>query len=161
MYTNSPPLLHSADDKEYAAADHLFLQVPATPEQVGSVRRQVADFTRRHLWGVDDADALLLAVGEACNNAVNYGRHDVPDPHLTVSCVRMSSDEMRVDISNRGNGFHPDLSVLANLPEADDFATHGRGFCLMTALVDTIEVLSDGNNTTVRLRKSRTNTLQS
>ena len=156
MSTNSTPLLPSADDKETAASDHLFLQVPATPEQVGSVRRQVADFTRRHFWGVDDAAALLLAVGEACNNAVNYGRHDLPDPYLTVSCVRMSSGEMQVDISNRGNGFHPDLSVLACLPEADEFATHGRGFCLMTALVDAVEILSDGVNTTVRLSKSRT-----
>ena len=155
MYNYSPQPIHS-DDHNEPAPDHLFLQVPALPEQVGSVRRQVADFTRRQLWGIDDADALLLAVGEACNNAINYGRRDVLDPLLTVACSRMSSDELRVDISNEGNGFHPDLEVLACLPEANEFATHGRGFCLITALVDSVEVLSDGVNTTVRLRKSRT-----
>ena len=155
MYNCSPHLAHPDDDNG-PASDHLFLEVPAMPEQVGLVRRQVADFTRRLLWGVDDADALLLAVGEACNNAINYGRKNVNGPVLTVSCSRMSSDELRVDISNEGNGFHPDLDVLACLPEADEFATHGRGYCLMTALVDSVEVLSDGVNTTVRLRKSRT-----
>lgn len=155
MYNYSPQPIHS-DDHNEPAPDHLFLQVPALPEQVGSVRRQVADFTRRQLWGIDDADALLLAVGEACNNAINYGRKDILDPLLTVACSRMSSDELRVDISNEGNGFHPDLEVLACLPEANEFATHGRGFCLITALVDSVEVLSDGVNTTVRLRKSRT-----
>ena len=156
MYNYSPQPIHSDDHNESATPDHLFLQVPALPEQVGMVRRQVADFTRRQLWGIDDADALLLAVGEACNNAINYGRKDVLDPLLTVACSRMSSDELRVDISNQGNGFHPDLDVLACLPEADEFATHGRGFCLIMALVDSVEVLSDGVNTTVRLRKSRT-----
>lgn len=156
MYNYSPQPIHSDDHSESAASDHLFLQVPAMPEQVGLVRRQVADFTRRQLWGVDDADALLLAVGEACNNAINYGQKDVLDPLLTVACSRLSSDELRVDISNQGNGFHPDLDVLACLPEADEFATHGRGFCLIMALVDSVEVLSDGVNTTVRLRKSRT-----
>lgn len=156
MYSYSPQPIHSDDHSEFADSDHLFLQVPAMPEQVGLVRRQVADFTRRQLWGVDDADALLLAVGEACNNAINYGQKDVLDPLLTVACSRLSSDELRVDISNQGNGFHPDLDVLSRLPEADEFATHGRGFCLITALVDSVEVLSDGVNTTVRLRKSRT-----
>lgn len=161
MPSNSSQPPFSAGDGGPAAPDHLILHVPATPEQVGLVRRQVADFTRRQLWGAEDVDDLLLAVGEACNNAVNYGSRDVLDPHLTVSCQRLSSEELRVDISNRGNGFHPDLSVLVCLPEADEFATHGRGFCLMMALVDAVEVLSDGDNTTVRLRKSRTNAPQS
>jgi len=108
------------------------------------------------LLGADDADALLLAVGEACNNAVNYGRKDVRDPHFTVSCYRVSGDELRVDVCNQGNGFYPDLSRMTLLPVADEFATHGRGFGLMLALVDDVEVLADGENTTVRLRKSRT-----
>ncbi len=137
-------------------AEHLLVEVSATPEQVSLVRRQVADFTRLHLWSEDDADALLLAVGEACNNAVNYGRKDIPDPRLIVSCRRIGADDLRVDVCNQGNGFHPDLNLVGHLPDADEFATHGRGFGLMLALVDDVQVLSDGENTTVSLRKSRT-----
>ena len=140
----------------YSEQDHLFLEVPATPEHIGLVRRQVADFTRRQRWGEEDADDLLLAVGEACNNAVNYGRKDVPDPRLTVSCRRISPDELHVDVSNQGNNFHPNLALLSCLPTTDIYATHGRGFGLMKALVDDVQVLSDGFNTTVRLCKSRT-----
>ena len=156
MHSNSSQPADPTYEGGPAPSDHLFLEVPATPEQVSHVRRQVADFTRRHFWGADDADALLLAVGEACNNAVNYGRKDVLDPHLTISCQRMSVNELRVDVCNQGNGFHPDLSRLARLPDADEFATHGRGFGLIMALVDDVQVLSDGENTTVRLLKSRT-----
>ena len=42
------------------------------------------------MWSADDADALLLAVGEACNNAVNYGRKDIPDPRLIALSAEAS-----------------------------------------------------------------------
>ena len=130
------------------------LEVPATPESVGKVRRRLADFTRDQQWDPMDADDLLLAVGEACNNAVNYGGGAFTDPLLTVSCSSLDHDHLQVDVRNQGNGFHPDLTRLAHLP-ADEFSTHGRGFSLMLALVDDVQVLSDDGNTTVRLTKSR------
>ena len=142
--------------QDYYAAnafDHLYLEVPAMPEHVGNVRRQVADFTRRQAWNPMDSDDLLLAVGEACNNAVNYGGKNEIDPRLIVSCQRLGSGHLQVDVCNQGNGFHPVLDDLGALPD-DEFATHGRGFGLMLALVDSVQVLSDGSNTTVRLTKS-------
>ena len=131
------------------------LEVPATPESVGKVRRRLADFTRDQQWHEADADDLLLAVGEACNNAVNYGGKAYADPHIIVSCSCLDHDHLQVDIRNQGNGFHPDLKRLGDLP-ADEFSTHGRGFGLMLALVDDVQVLSDGGNTVVRLTKCRT-----
>ena len=135
--------------------NELRLEVPATPENVGKVRRLVADFTREQHWEEMAADDLLLAVGEACNNAVNYGGKAVADPRLIVSCLCLDCDHVQVDVRNQGNGFHPDLGCLGDLPE-DEFATHGRGFGLMLALVDDVQILSDGENTIVRLTKSRT-----
>lgn len=134
--------------------NELRLEVPATPENVGKVRRLVSDFTRERQWDEMAADDLLLAVGEACNNAVNYGGKAFADPRLTVSCLCLDPDCVQVDVRNQGNGFHADLSHLGNLPE-DDFATHGRGFGLMLALVNDVQILSDGENTIVRLTKSR------
>ena len=134
--------------------NELRLEVPATPENVGKVRRLVADFTRERQWDEMAADDLLLAVGEACNNAVNYGGKAFADPRLTVSCLCLAPDCVQVDVRNQGNGFHADLAHLGNLPE-DDFATHGRGFGLMLALVDDVQILSDGESTIVRLTKSR------
>ncbi len=133
----------------------LFLEVPALPEYVGKIRRQVADFTRLQSWGDIDADDLLLAVGEACNNAVNYGGKNEANPRLFVTCQRLDSGHLQVDVRNQGNGFHPDFDRLGDLPD-DQFATSGRGFGLMLALVDSVQVLSDGQNTTVRLTKSQT-----
>lgn len=141
--------------KGSTAIESFFLEVPATPESVGQVRRRLAEFTHYQAWPEEDAADLLLAVGEACNNAVNYGGKDFTNPILFVLCRRLTSDALQVDIRNQGNGFHPNLEQLGQLPDFDDFATHGRGFGLMLALVDDVQVLSDGGNTIVRLTKSR------
>ncbi len=132
----------------------LRIEVPATAENVGRARRAVAGFLRDWAWEADDADSLLLAVGEACNNAVNYGGQGQANPRLTVCCLSLDGCRLQVDVRNQGNGFHPDLDVCGLMPDAD-FATHGRGFGLMLALVDDVQVLADGDNTVVRLTKSR------
>lgn len=137
-------------------ANSFHLEIPALPEQVGKARRAVADFLRQQAWSDDDADDLLLAMGEACNNAVNYGGQGSADPRLVVSCHSLDSQRLQIDVRNQGNGFYPDLHACGQLPDAEEFATHGRGFGLMFALVDDVQVLSDGENTIVRLTKSKT-----
>lgn len=131
------------------------LEMPARPEQVGPARRAVADFMRAQTWEGEDADALLLAVGEACSNAVSYGGRGKSDPRFSISCLCLESGGLQIDVRNQGNGFHPDLNVVGTMPDLDEFATHGRGFGLMLALVDDVQVLSEEGNTVVRLRKTK------
>ena len=145
-----------ADQKAVGGAESLHLEVPAVPEQVGKTRRAVADFLRLQSWNEEDAGDLLLAMGEACTNAVSYGGGGVADPRLIVSCRPLDPRRLQIDVRNQGNGFHPDLARCAQMPAAEAFATHGRGFGLMLALVDDVQVLSDGENTIVRLTKSKT-----
>ncbi len=133
----------------------LHLEMPARPEQVGPARRAVADFLRAQTWEGEDADALLLAVGEACSNAVSYGGAGKLDPYFSVSCLCLESGGLQIDVRNQGNGFHPDLNVVGTMPDMDEFLTHGRGFGLMLALVDDVQVLSEEGNTVVRLRKTK------
>ncbi len=132
-----------------------YMQVPSRPEQVGPARHAVAAFMRDRHWIGEDAEALLLAVGEACSNAVSYGGTGKADPHFTVSCLCLEGGDLQVDVRNQGCGFHPDLNAIRLMPD-DDFADHGRGFGLMLALVDDVQVLSEDGNTTVRLRKAKT-----
>ena len=132
------------------------LEMPARPEQVGPARRAVADFMRSQTWEGDDADDLLLAVGEACSNAVSYGGRGKSDPHFSISCSCLEGGSLQIDVRNQGDGFQPDLNTAGTMPDLDEFATHGRGFGLMLALVDDVQVLSEGESTTVRLRKAKT-----
>ena len=136
-------------------SDNLYLEIGAKPDQVAVARSQVADYSRRQSWDEDDVDALTLAVGEACSNAVNYGGKGYDAAVVSVACTKVSPNRLQIDIKNQGNGFHPDLAKLTEMPDAEDFATRGRGFALMQALVDDVQVLSDGFNTIVRLTKSK------
>lgn len=135
--------------------DFLQFELPAVPEQVSTARHTVGDFLQRQAWPQLEADDLLLAVGEACSNAVNYGGRGFDDPLISITCWPLDNSRLQVDVKNQGNGFHPDLDVQGLLPEADLFTTHGRGFGIMLALVDDVQILSDGENTIVRLTKSK------
>ena len=133
--------------------DTLSMQIAAAPELIGSVRRRVADHARALAFGEDDVYALTLAVGEACSNAVSYGGAGFTDPQVFVTCAVPAPGRLQIDIQNQGNGFHPDMFAVTALPDPDAFAVHGRGFALMQALMDDVQVLSDGGNTVVRLTK--------
>jgi anti-sigma regulatory factor (Ser/Thr protein kinase) len=140
-------------DKVMGHARHL--RMPATPESVRDARHRVADFAAEMCFSQEDTDALALAVGEACNNAVNYGSRASASPVVMVDCTETDRDEVQVDVTNAGNDFHPDLSAIFLLPAQETFSSHGRGFALMSALVDEVKIMSDGASTTVRLVKRK------
>ncbi len=145
QHAASPPLVKG---------DHLFLQIPALPAQVGSARHAVADFLRYQGWPQMDTDAVALAVGEAGSNAVCYGKHDDSAAVVSIICTFLSPMCLQIEVRNRGTEFRPNLEALCSLP--DNEAIHGRGFALMQYLMDEMQVFQEGPETVVRLTKSRT-----
>lgn len=101
----------------------------------------------------DDRDAVLLAVGEACSNAVCYGDPENAGAVVSVCCRIASTGVLRVQVRNTGPRFTPNLAEQCRLPEWEE--THGRGFALMEALMDTVRVTSNGRETVVHLAKRR------
>ena len=75
---------------------------------------------------------------------------------VQITCRSLDSHCLQVDVQNQGNGFHPDLAAAGQMSDTELLSTHGRGISLMLALVDHVQVLSDGMNTVVRLTKSKT-----
>lgn len=129
--------------------DCLLLERPATPEQTRAIRHAVQQYLLDLKWPPDTVYEVTLAVGEAINNAVSYGT-----AHLTSTvalCVRLvHPNHLLVEVRNRGT-FKADVAELSCLP--DGLPTHGRGFALMSRLMDTVQVATDGAETIVRLSK--------
>lgn len=122
---------------------------PARPEAIRTMRSVVGDYILGLGWTPDERDELVLAVGEACNNAVRYGSEEA-NSEVTL-CGRLSGpQQVEIEIWNFGE-FQPNLARLRELPSEE--STHGRGFALMSALVDEVRVFSDGVQTVVRLVK--------
>ena len=95
----------------------------------------------------DAAEPLVLAVAEACNNAILHAAGD----DFTVSVV-VDNGHALVTVSDHGRGFIPPTNPEMPGPQA----TGRRGLALMEALVDVVDVVSDRAGTTVMLAQSFT-----
>ncbi|MBN2623751.1 MAG: ATP-binding protein [Acidimicrobiales bacterium] len=90
-------------------------------------------------------DALVLAVAEACNNAVLHAGGTAVT--LTVS---VEDGRATVTIADDGVGFDPPRHPTMPAP----LALGHRGLALMDALVDRVDVSSGAAGTTVALVQS-------
>ena len=90
-------------------------------------------------------EPLVLAVAEACNNAILHAAGD----DFTVS-VAVDGGRAVVTIADHGAGFVPPSHPTMPGP----LATGRRGLALMEALVDDVDVVSDAAGTTVMLAQT-------
>jgi len=90
-------------------------------------------------------DSLVLAAAEACNNVILHARGG----SFTVSVV-VDADRAAVAVADDGPGFEPPVRPAMPAPHA----TGNRGLALMGALVEHVDVSSDGAGTTVVLEQS-------
>jgi PAS domain S-box-containing protein len=121
-------------------AGPLRLELPADPERLSSMRRELLRWLRAR--GVEDGDveAIQIACHEACSNAVEHGCGFGPG---TVT-VEVALDNGRIEVEVRDGGHwveRPD----GPLP------FRGHGLPLMEALMDSVEVVRGDDGTSVRL----------
>ena len=95
----------------------------------------------------DIVEHLVLAVSEACNNAILHAEGD----DFTVS-VLIDDGRALVTIADHGRGFIPPARPSMPGPRS----TGHRGLALMQALVDDVDVVSDRAGTTVMLAQAFT-----
>src|SRR5579875_289939 len=90
-----------------------------------------------------DADAVELAVTEACANVID---HSGPGDAYNVA-VSIGPAACHIRVVDVGRGF--DHEALALSAMADEHAEHGRGVALMHALVDQVRFESEPERGTV------------
>ena len=112
------------------------------PAAVPSARAFVDHALRSASVPPDVADTLVLAVAEACNNAILHAAGDT----FTVA-VSVDESTCTLIVSDLGSGFRPPRHAYMPAPEA----VGQRGLALMEALVDRVKVSSSPAGTTVIL----------
>ena len=116
------------------------LSLPAKSENLGTVRRAVADFAAS--LGVDDATVsdVRLAVNEACSNVVRHAyKRDDPGPMKVEA--RPISGYLVVVVQDSGRG----------LLRASDDPGSGLGLRMASAVSNSFEVRQNASGTEVRL----------
>lgn len=99
-------------------------------------------------FGLDDDRAyeFVFAVNEAVTNAI---RHGAPDEHGEIMLSVLSEGD-RLTLAVRDYG-----TFAAPAEGRGEHAEGGRGFPLMTRLMDAVQLCVASGNTTVRLSKAR------
>lgn len=105
--------------------------VPAEPDAIGPLRRELRRFARAHGASASVQAAVALAFSEACTSIVrpSAGRDgEQPGPLMLQSSV--DGDELRVRVSHRSSG----------VPAPPGETGYGFGLALIARVCDRFEV---------------------
>jgi len=91
-----------------------------------------------------------VGLTEALSNAMLYGNEEDPRKRVRVE-VTLGDTEIRVQVTDEGHGFDPDLVPDPTSP-ANLVKPGGRGLFLMRQLMDEVHFNDRGNSVTLVLR---------
>jgi serine/threonine-protein kinase RsbW len=153
-----------SEENEGTEASLFQICIPAHLSYIGVVRRAMDALGEQLDLSADDRSALKLAVGEACNNAVQYGNFDdgfgngdgepAKQQNIGIAC-RLLAEAIEIEIVSEGSGFQPAPGDYT-MPSAESMAENGRGLALIELMMDSVEYLTIDGKHVVRLRKMRT-----
>lgn len=116
------------------------------PSQVAGYRARLRELLRARDLDPDRREAIVLAATEAIDNAFVACRDG--DCHVET-VISLVGDYVCVEIGDLGIGVKGACHDLARLPSTDD--EHGRGLYLMTALMESLELVPRPRGTLVRM----------
>ncbi|WP_280395107.1 ATP-binding protein [Nocardia brasiliensis] len=123
-----------------AAPDPLDLDFRAEPAQLPVVRNALRDWLSRSAMTADQQMDVVLAVGEACTNAVEHGHRG--DGGTIRLRALIEANVLRVTVRDTG----------CWRPPMDDPASfRGHGVAMMRALMDSVRVCPGDSGTVVEM----------
>lgn len=128
---SSSPLL-GGEIPDYCPEWIELYHIPADFSALSSARQEIEQAFFRYGFPSSLVDDLRIALGEALNNAVKHGLHNVSEPELDV-VIKGYSSTIIIDVIDNGHGFDGEFT-----PPEDVFADTGRGILFMRSLMDTV-----------------------
>ncbi|MCM3626932.1 ATP-binding protein [Paenibacillus glycanilyticus] len=133
------------------------LQIPSHADYIDIVRVCLYGVASKLSFSYEDIEDMKVAVSEACNNAVLYGRSKEEGGSLIDVSFQPTEAGITIIVKNDGPPFEHRESELASPPlqgiEISELPVGGLGLYLMEALMDEVKVQSGENGTEVILTK--------
>jgi anti-sigma regulatory factor (Ser/Thr protein kinase) len=123
------------------SAGPLRIRVLAEPRMLAPLRQTLRRWLREIDTDKEDANAILVACGEACANAIQHA-YGAEEGYLELGLDVVDGD---AEITVRDEG-----TWRLSIPGGPD---GGRGLQLMEGFMDSVEVLRGDGGTTVRMRR--------
>ena len=120
-----------------ATPPRLDLSLAPEPSRLLRARERIRDYVTQHCGDQTIVNDVVLAIQEACSNAIRHG--GVTDD-IEIS-IGFEGRDLRATVKDKGRGF----DVAAFDPDAlpDPLLDHGRGLFLMSRLCDQVDLCSD------------------
>ncbi|MEU4837130.1 ATP-binding protein [Nocardia testacea] len=134
MTTTRPPGLDSPPTRWE-------LQFPARADRLAEVRHRTQEWLAHCPLGEEQAYDVLLAIGEACANAIEHGHRG--DGGTIRLRLEHEAGGLHITVADHGRWKSPD-------PRPDQ--VRGRGMAIIRALVPEVEVIVSAGGTTVEMR---------
>jgi len=115
------------------------------------VEATILDAAERFGYAKASKFAVKLSLEEAMANAFHHGHRDLPHEPITVE-YSVGSDEIRIEVEDRGPGFNPGVIPDPTLDENLEQPT-GRGIMLIRAYMTRVGFNPKGNRVQMVYRK--------
>jgi serine/threonine-protein kinase RsbW len=122
------------------------LRLPARASQLTVAREFAEEAAAAFGLDADDRYDLAVAVNEAVTNAIRHGTPDARG-HIHLG-AHANADSLTFIVRDCGR-------FTAPLARATATSEHGRGFTVMSTLMDAVQLYVSRESTTVRLTKTR------
>ena len=121
-------------------ADRFEVEMPARPEELATLRRRLKAWLAGKRLAASDIAEIVLAVGEACNNAIEHA-YDHGSGDVSIS-VDESDGKLRITVEDRGSW---------RAESKDD--VRGRGISIMQTLMHAVTIETTDSGTRVVLER--------
>jgi serine/threonine-protein kinase RsbW len=126
------------------------LQIESLPNNLRIVEKVVDEVTNELGISQDNYGKIMVSTMEGVNNAILHGNKQMPHKYVNI-VFRCDCDELKVKISDEGDGFKPEEVPDPTLPENRE-ELNGRGIFLMSHLADSIKYSKKGNAVTMTFK---------
>jgi anti-anti-sigma factor len=130
-----------------SSVEPVLLDLPAVPASLPGVRRRLGGWLTALGMGEQDRVGVMVAVGEACANAVEHAYRGQEPGRVYVTAGVDVDGVLTVSVRDEGSWRPPDR----------DPGDRGRGLLIMRQMVDRVELQEDhGTTVTLSMRLRRT-----
>ena len=126
------------------------LKIESQANGLRMVEKAIDEVTNELGISQDCYGKILVSTMEGVNNAIVHGNKSIPDKLVAVE-IHFSKNELKIKISDEGEGFRPQDVPDPTVPENIE-ALNGRGVFLMSRLADTIKFSKKGNAVTMTFK---------
>lgn len=124
------------------------LSIPAKAEYIVLCRLALTGLTRTRPLDPEVLADLKLALTEACSNSIRHAYEEGRTGSVEVR-YELAVDRLSIEVLDEGRGFDPE----ATSKDGDELDEGGLGIAIIRALVDELDIQSNGRGSALRFTK--------